>query len=345
MYHFQESCGVNGLHEILPYWQGLSRRVHVSRFYQRWQWYNAILHYLFDQDDTIRFLVVSKDGTPVPIFPYTIRKEKSCGIVLRVLGFPSHPHLPLCDALIDPAAENFFPSLVDYLRQRVDIKWDVIRLTRLLEGDCVLRHAGLCRDTSLVCEKVSSSAYMRCDRKAPHTEYLSAKFRRNIKRLSNRASRRGIISFKYVRNQENLQAAFEEFLKVEAAGWKGEQGTESAIVLDSSLIGFYRYIVDSFGSTKECRINRMFIDARCIAAQLCIICDRIIYIIKIGYDEEYKDIAPGSLLMNDLIHRCTYDVNIDGISLVTCPLWAERWHVDKIGVFSSAIPGQLSVSA
>lgn len=58
---------------------------------------------------------------------------------------------------------------------------------------------------------------------------FDGRFRRNVRRLSRRAREMGKIQFHSYRPVEDINRHFQELLDVEAAGWKGESGTNTAI--------------------------------------------------------------------------------------------------------------------
>ncbi|MCI5207920.1 MAG: GNAT family N-acetyltransferase [Candidatus Electrothrix sp. ATG2] len=119
--------------------------------------------------------------------------------------------------------------------------------------------------------------------------------------------------------------------------------------LNKKLADFYASLVEEFSATHQCQINLLKIDDDCVAAQFCLINQGTLHILKIGYDEAFDDVAPGSLLLFDLLNRCSDDPNVQFISFVTGPPWTKRWHADSHTVyealfFNKSLKGYLAVS-
>jgi len=90
----------------------------------------------------------------------------------------------------------------------------------------------------------------------------------------------------------------------------------------------------------------MKINGNPVAGQFCILADGVANIIKIGFDEGFKNCSPGSLLLSHFLERSVEDKNIRRVSLVTAPPWADRWHPKKmesrsIRIFNNSLPGSM----
>ena len=122
---------------------------------------------------------------------------------------------------------------------------------------------------------------------------------------SSKSARRiwGRVSFRTTRDPESLSRSFEQFLEVEASGWKGASGTATAILLDTKLQAFYRQLMETFGQDGRCEINQLQIDGRIAAAQFALIAGETLSLLKIGYDQHFVDVAPGQLLLAHTVSR------------------------------------------
>ena len=165
---------------------------------------------------------------------------------------------------------------------------------------------------------------------------LSKHFRRNM-----RSHRRKLESMADVRfvtaTGADTAAEFETFLDVEASGWKGSDGTGSAIRLPPQLIAFYRRLATTLQVDDRCEINAVYAQGRCLASQFCVVSGEDYTILKIGYDEEYARIAPGLLLLERTLERCCQDPEIRRVSLVTDGPWQRDWRPDKIATSQAFI--------
>jgi len=334
-YTIKETRGLKGLESIKSDWQALTERITGVRFFQQWEWYKSFFVNLLDNPDAVNFLVLSKANEPMAILPYEKKKEKKYGIVFNALKLPTHSHLSPYDIVSDNREGMPLNVLIEYLRQKKDLAWDVFFAPKLLWNSSAVQQIPLKDDSLIICRPKATSSYMSCDSKTSHMDKLSKKFCRNIRRLLTRAKEKGAVSFHYVENQPELSGAHQEFIKAESSGWKGEGGTDSAICCSLGLTNFFDDVLEEFSRKNECRINLMKIDNQCAAAQFCLLQNGVLHIIKIGFDEKFKDIAPGNLLLYDLLRRCTKDPSIHTLSLVTGPPWAKRWHTLEQPVYDA----------
>jgi CelD/BcsL family acetyltransferase involved in cellulose biosynthesis len=99
-----------------------------------------------------------------------------------------------------------------------------------------------------------------------------------------------------------LEAELDDGFRVEASGWKGRAGT--AIVSNPATEAFYREIAREFERRGELRISRIGLDGRTVAFDLCILYDARLYLLKTGFDEDFRRLAPGLVMRLSIIERC-----------------------------------------
>lgn len=343
--------GVDDFYNLRHDWMSFVQSLKYNKFFYEWEWYKVYIENLLADKLNINFLIVYKEKKIVGILPYEIIQENKLSINLTFLKVPVHPHVALCDIIINSEEDLVVESMIDFLDSKMDINWHVLNIPKMLESSPVVQQLQHYNKLSIYRKLTTTSAYFNCLSEEPHYEAnLSSKFRRNMRRLLGRAEKKGFVSFHYINEFPDLEIAYQEFIQVESAGWKGEEGTSTAISLDRNLTGFYFDLAKLFSDRNKCQINLMKIDNKCIAAQFCLIQHGVLYILKIGYDESFKDIAPGSLLLYDLMKKCTEDSSICKLSLVTGPSWAKRWHpfeekVYDIVVVNNNIKGNIYNSA
>jgi len=100
----------------------------------------------------------------------------------------------------------------------------------------------------------------------------------------------------------DLDAELARGFAVEASGWKGQNGT--AILSDERTITFYRAVAEAFAERGELRLSRIVIDGQWAAFDLCLLHDSRLYLLKTGYDERFRRLAPGLVMRLSIIERC-----------------------------------------
>lgn len=99
-----------------------------------------------------------------------------------------------------------------------------------------------------------------------------------------------------------LEAELDDGFRVEASGWKGRAGT--AILSDPATEAFYREVARDFERRGALRLSRIELDGYTVAFDLCILHDDRLYLLKTGFDEDFRRLAPGLVMRLSIIERC-----------------------------------------
>ena len=105
----------------------------------------------------------------------------------------------------------------------------------------------------------------------------------------------------------DLESELTDGFRVEGSGWKGRSGT--AIVSAPETEAFYRGIARTFQRRNELRLSRIVLDETTVAFDLCLLYRDRLYLLKTGYDEEFRRLAPGLVLRLSTIERC-FELNL-----------------------------------
>ncbi len=123
--------------------------------------------------------------------------------------------------------------------------------------------------------------------------------------------------------------ALDDFLALEAGGWKGRAGTATAD--HDPLRRFIVAAVCDLAAEGKAAINRILIDGRAIAAAIVLRSGRRAWFWKIAYDEAFARYSPGVMLTVELTRELLDDVKVtraDSCATADHPmidrLWRER---------------------
>jgi len=123
--------------------------------------------------------------------------------------------------------------------------------------------------------------------------------------------------------------ALDDFLALEAGGWKGRAGTATAD--HEHLRRFIAAAVCDLAAEGKAAINRILVDGRAIAATIVLHSGRCAWFWKIAYDEAFARYSPGVMLTVELTRELLDDVNVASVdSCATANhsmidrLWCER---------------------
>lgn len=308
-------------------------------FYLHPDWIRAIAGCLFQQT-LLAVSVYADDGQASESKPANPRMmlllhspEKANQKNRFTLGAPVHDHLTLGDVLIADGVESQgMQSAIAAVLEYCDISRLVFHnlpenspLQRSIKADTNV--AGKGHAPVWVCSHARDSAYFDlCD----GSSVPSGKLKRNLKRLRGKLEKEGKVESRSYRGSDALQA-FDVFMDVEASGWKGAEGTGSSIQADPQLSQFYQTMLQPEFDGMIPEIHHLCLDDEVIAVQYALCTGTTQYILKISYNESYGYYSPGSLLLEEVIEQARA-AGVERLSLVTSPVWAERWHPQVVPV-------------
>ena len=109
-------------------------------------------------------------------------------------------------------------------------------------------------------------------------------------------------TFELVTAPVDLEPVLERGFVVEASGWKGREGT--AILSTPETTAFYGAIARAFQASGERRLSWLELDGQMAAFDLCLLHGERLYLLKTGYDEAHRRVAPGLVLRLSVLERC-----------------------------------------
>jgi len=134
-----------------------------------------------------------------------------------------------------------------------------------------------------------------------------------LERFRRKMVRDHVAELSIVAEPGDLDAELARGFAVEASGWKGESGT--AILSDERTMMFYRDIANAFAARGELALSRIVLDGHWAAFDLCLLYRDRLYLLKTGYDERYRKLAPGLVMRLSIVERC-FELGIDAHELL-----------------------------
>lgn len=108
--------------------------------------------------------------------------------------------------------------------------------------------------------------------------------------------------FVSVERPDDLAATLDAGFAVEASGWKGRVGT--AILSTPATALFYRRVAERFDSRDALRISSIELDGELVAFDLYLLHDRRLHLLKTGFHEGFRKLAPGLVMQLNTVERC-----------------------------------------
>lgn len=333
--------GIAGLDQIAADWQTITASSPHQEFFHSIDWCRCHLESLAKNSENAVFFLISEKGKPLAIFPF-FRSTQNFGIMRnRVLGLPDHPHVPFGDFVIAPEADisRCLAMLFDELCQQAKPEWDCIFLPRVFElfSTAATRNADGSPGVILISHPAEPCDYLPVKPYGALFEELSAGARSNLRRSRKRAQQLENLEYSSISTFPGLEKAFDELLYLEGSGWKGEQGSGTAIRLDPQLVSFYRSLLERFAPRGECVIHRLRDGDRPICAALGLVSNATYYGLKMGYDEEFKMLGPGNLLQEYILQHCAESGTVGCLNLVSHTSWQRSWKPLQHETFALAL--------
>ena len=126
----------------------------------------------------------------------------------------------------------------------------------------------------------------------------SGSTRKKLRQMWNKMAAEGEVTVENIRDPERIGSAFEAFLRLEAAGWKGRGGT--ALLNNRTDAAFSRRLIADLAAKGEASVGVLTLDGRPIATQVLLYCGRIAYTWKTSFDPEQARFSPGMVLIDRL---------------------------------------------
>ena len=241
----------------------------------------------------LELLVAMDDGGGwVGLMPAERRRRWGRLVGPTLTGW-EHPHCFLeCPLLARGSEETAAEAMLHEARRELGL----IAFDRLpAEGPVASALASAC--DALGVNAIEWSRFERAAlQRRPENDYVRSTFgRRHFRDLSRKgrklAGELGEIAFV---DRAGDPQAVDQFLALEAAGWKGEEGTALA---GGPGAEFFREICGAFAETDRLQMLTMQAGDRTVAMQSALIAGEGLFCFKIAYDESLGRFSPGTQLI------------------------------------------------
>ncbi len=139
-------------------------------------------------------------------------------------------------------------------------------------------------------------------------EALGGKKLKELRRQRNRLAEHGAIGFDIACTAEDVTAALDTFLDLEASGWKGQRGT--ALRQHAGDAAFIRCATLALAETGQCRIATLRAGDTPVASAIVLRHQDRAFYFKLGVDERFAKFSPGVQLTLDLTRHFCADPSI-----------------------------------
>ncbi len=178
---------------------------------------------------------------------------------------------------------------------------------------------------------------------------LSGERRRRLRKHEERLRQKGKVEYTALTAGDDAQAWLEAFLSLEAAGWKGREGTalqchqeDRRFFVDALLEAFRRGRLMMMG---------LRLDGRPVALFCDLVAEPWSFVFKLTFDEQYAAFSPGVLLELEKIRRLHERSTVRWVDSCNAPgssllkhLWDDRRLIKTLLIAPGPAPGPFIVS-
>ncbi|MBI3406769.1 MAG: GNAT family N-acetyltransferase [Planctomycetes bacterium] len=347
-----------GLSTHLAAWEALAKTaLEPNPFYEPWMLVPAVE--AFGRGLRLRFVFVYRMDSAherqlIGFFPCEARRRYK-GLPVDVLGLWKHVHCFLCTPLIHKdhgadALRGFYDWAGNDRRGGAFVDLSFVHA----EGPFQKLLADL--QTESRCVSFVDETWSRAliepgrDANAYLASILSGSRRSELRRLLKRLGDLGRLETRNLTQDDDVEPWIERFLALEAAGWKGREGT--ALDADADQGSYFAAIARAAFTRKQLMMLGLFIDERPIALKCNFLAGRGSFAFKIAYDEAFAKYSPGVLLELDNIrelHRRPELRWMDSCAMaghfMIGRLWKEQRALQSLALSTGRLSGALVLGA
>jgi CelD/BcsL family acetyltransferase involved in cellulose biosynthesis len=174
---------------------------------------------------------------------------------------------------------------------------------------------------------------------------FSGRRNKDLRRRARRLSEQGEVTIRTVSGADtDGRAALEDFLRIEASGWKGREGT--AMASDPTTDAFAKAVF----AGPDVEFDVLALDGKAIAVTVNLIRNGAVFTIKTAYDEDHRPASPGAMLDLHLIRNITEGrySRADSCAIADHPVesyWLEKQPIECVALATRPGVSQMRIDA
>ena len=347
------------LSEFVPAWEELAAAaIEPNVFYEHWMLLPALR--AFSAGKSIHVVLVlihdphNPDAPPKLGGLFPLELDTRFGrLGVPALSLWQHVHCYVCTPLLRAdAASECMVELMRWFRSG-DARASMMELG-CISGDGPFHRMLVDLSNELGLLSATTDIFTRGlwreghDKNSGPESAVSGELRRRLRRKEKRLSERGRVEHLVMQPQDDIGRWIDEFLRIEASGWKGQRG--SALASSESDRRYFTEIATSAFHRDRLLMLGLNFDGRPIARRCAFIAGEGSFAFKTAYDEEFADFSPGAMLEMDSIRQLNALPGVRWMDSCAAPdnalvnrLSNDRKTIQSLAVGSGAL-GELVVS-
>jgi CelD/BcsL family acetyltransferase involved in cellulose biosynthesis len=238
----------------------------------------------------------------VGVWSFAVGRPRWSVLPIRVLTAPAYNHGYLATPVIDRGCLNeTIEAMLDAIAAARGLPKILALDTLATDGAThealirVLAHRGTAPRVFEHMQRPRLSSDL--DGKAYLEKAVSSSTRKKLRQYRRRLAEKGTVTSTIITEPDAVRHAVDRFLDIEAAGWKGRNGT--ALKCDDAEAAFMRGAMAALADRGNAAIHVISVDAKPVSLQIVARAGDVAFTWKTAYDEAYQDYSPGMLLLED----------------------------------------------
>jgi CelD/BcsL family acetyltransferase involved in cellulose biosynthesis len=311
-----ERAGAARLAQIDAEWRDLLARAHETNVFMN----PAAVGLLGDKAVTL--LAWGSDGKLLGLWAFALVHHWQPMLPLQVLRSPALPHAYLATPVIDrAAAASVLPAMLDAVAGDDSLPKLIVldpiradgRTMHALEQVLSARGSRACILNTGKRPVLASTL----DAKPYFEKAMSSSSRKKLRQHRRRLEEKGRLETHIFVEPDEIGRGFDDFLALEAAGWKGRRGT--ALACDQAEASLAKAMIAALAVRRDASIHALYQNGKSVASQVILRAGATAFTWKTAYDETLGEFSPGMLLLEDytaafladksiaLVDSCAFD--------------------------------------
>lgn len=280
------------------------------------------------------------------VWAFSVRRPPQSMIPVEMLTAPAMAHGYLATPVIDrDTREATLDAMLSCIASNSNLP-KIVALDAMTADDATmraLRTVLAARGTApyLLAEAARPMLVSDLDGKQYLEQTLSSASRKKLRQHRRRLGEKGTLDYNILTAPTDVERGLEDFLTLEAAGWKGREGT--ALLSDPADAAYARAMIAALAARGEACIHALTLDGKPVSSQIVLRAGAAAFTWKTTYDEAQRDFSPGMLLLEDYTAAFLADANITHVDSCAydensfMSAWRERQAIAT--VWFDATPG------
>lgn len=300
-------------------------------------WIYAYLKHQLRPRESWLCLFAYEGSRLVGVMPLVTGKCYSIGVIrLTPFQLPSSIfHTSGADCLTRPGREDVLEIFVDYLNhiprtvpvvlfRLVPVESSPMRLARASDALYVSSHF-VSNENAVPLPKT----------RAEYSARMSSNLRRYLKKNARKLEELPGVRFRVPEQERPPRECLTEFVDVENRNWKGRE--LSSVKARPADLGMLTDIAEAMTRRGWMVWNFLEADCKTIAGQYAVRVNRVLNLVKIGFDDDYGFCSPGNLLMDKVISRAIESGDVDEVNMMTDLDWHKKWQTIPRPLYNAVV--------